>query len=385
MRRCGQPPSRLLRSLPSPSRGEEQGTQARSVRCVPSPPEGEGQGEGSYSEKRRQVAPFLRRDLLAALGAAALLGPRISRAQGKTYRIGLLSVAAAGAGGAQDERRKALVAGLGARGFAEGKDFAFERRFAEGQVERLPDLAAELVRAQVDVIVTEGYPAAYAAKIASSTIPIVVTGAGDPVATGLVEGVARPGGNITGVTELSTELSAKRLEILHDAVPGLRKVAMLWNAADLGMTLRYRAAEDAARVLGFEVETLGVREPDDFDSAFAAMTRERPDGILMVSDVLTQLNRKRVLDFAMAQRVPTIFELSSLVRDGGLMSYGPKQSEIGDRAADLVARILRGARPADLPLELPTRFEFLVNLKTAKALGLTLPQALLIRADEVIE
>jgi len=160
---------------------------------------------------------------------------------------------------------------------------------------------------------------------------------------------------------------------------------MLWNVADLGMTMRYRAAEDAARVLGIKVQTLGVREPNDFEHAFSEMTRDKPDAILMVSDALTNLNRKRVVEFAKNQRLPTIFENSSLVRDGGLMSYGPKQSEIGERAAEFVVRILRGARPADLPLELPTRFEFLVNLNTAKALGLTIPPTLLARADEVIE
>ena len=232
---------------------------------------------------------------------------------------------------------------------------------------------------------TFGYPAALAAKVSANETPTVVFGAGDPVATGLVEGLARPGGYLTGVTELSTELSAKRLEILKDAVPGLRLVAMLWNAADLGMTLRYRAAEDAARALGIKVQTLGVREPNDFEQAFTEMTRQRPDAILMVSDALTLLNRKRVVEFAAATRLPTIFEAAALVREGGLMSYGPKQSAIGERVAEFVVRILRGARPADLPLELPTRFEFFINLKTAKALDLTLPPTLLARADEVIE
>jgi putative tryptophan/tyrosine transport system substrate-binding protein len=251
--------------------------------------------------------------------------------------------------------------------------------------ERLDGLAAELTAARVDVLVTFSYPAALAAKKATKDVPIVVVGAGDPVATGLVDGLARPGGNITGVTELSTELSAKRLEILRDALPALTRVAMLWNAADLGMTLRYRSAEGAARVLGIKVQTLGVREPDDFDHAFAEMARERPDAILMVSDVLTILNRKRVVEFASSNRLPTIFETGALVRDGGLMSYGPKQSAIGEIAAGLVARILRGARPADLPLELPTHFELLINLKTAQALGLALPPTLVARADEVIE
>ena len=325
-----------------------------------------------------------RRAFITLLGSAAAW-PLAASAQppGEIYQVGLLSGAAAI--GATDERRKALIGGLAARGFVEGRNFVLEQRWANAQIERLGGLAAELVAAHMDVIITFGYPAALAAKVTAKNIPVVVTGAGDPVAAGLVEGLSRPGGNLTGVTELSTELSAKRLEILKDALPNLRSVAMLWNAADLGMTLRYRAAEDAARVLGVKVQTLGVREPDDFDHAFAEMTRDRPDAILMVSDALTNLNRKRVVEFAKNQRLPTIFEVSALVRDGGLMSYGPKQSEIGERAAEFVVRILRGARPAELPLELPTRFEFLVNLRTARALGLDIPPTLLARADEIIE
>jgi putative ABC transport system substrate-binding protein len=249
----------------------------------------------------------------------------------------------------------------------------------------LSESASALKAANVDVIVTFGYPAALAAKTSAQGVPIVVTGSGDPVATGLAEGLARPGGYVTGMTELSTELSAKRLEILKDALPNLRRVAMLWNAADLGMTMRYKAAETAAKVLGVNVQTLGVREPNDFDEAFAAMTRSPPDAILMVSDALTILNRKRVIDYATANRLPTIYELSSLVRDGGLMSYGANAGAIGERAADFVVRILRGARPAELPLEQPTKFEFVINLKTAKTLGLALPAQLVARADEVIE
>jgi putative ABC transport system substrate-binding protein len=326
-----------------------------------------------------------RREFITLLGGAAAAWPLAAHAQqpGKVYRAGLLSISAPFA--AIDERRKSLIDGLAARGFVEGSNFVLESRYADARSERLPALMAELKAAKVDVIITFSYPAALAAKRATRDIPIVVTGAGDPVATGLVEGLSRPGGNLTGVTEMSTELSAKRLEILKDAVPGLSVVAMLWNADDLGMTLRFRSAENAARVLGVKVQTLGVREPDDFDHAFSEMTRERPDAILMVSDALTILNRKRVVEFAVTQRLPTIFESSALVRDGGLMSYGPKQSAIGERAAEFVARILRGARPADLPLELPTYFEFSINLKTAKALGLTVPPTLIARADEVIE
>jgi putative ABC transport system substrate-binding protein len=326
-----------------------------------------------------------RREFITLLGGAAVAWPLAARAQqpGKIYRVGLLG--AGPAIGPSDERRQTLLTGLAARGFVEGRNLVLEQRFADARAERLGGLATELKQANVDVIVTFGYPAALAAKESARDTPIVVSGAGDPVATGLVEGLARPGGNLTGMTEVSTELSAKRLEILKDALPNLGRVAMLWNAADLAMTLRYRAAESAAHVLGVKVQTLGVREPEDFEHAFAEMTRDRPDAILMVSDALTNLNRKRVVEFAMARRLPTIFENSALVRDGGLMSYGAKQSAIGERTADFVARILLGARPAEMPIEQPTRFEFFINLKTAQALGLALPPTLLARADEVIE
>jgi putative ABC transport system substrate-binding protein len=187
------------------------------------------------------------------------------------------------------------------------------------------------------------------------------------------------------MTEVATELSAKRLELLKETVPGLNRVAMLWNAADLGMTLRYQAAAAATQALAITVQPLGVREPEDFESAFAAMEREPPDAILMVSDALTTLNRMRVIEFAAAHRLPTIFEREDFVRDGGLMSYGPDQGEIFERAASLIDRIFKGAKPAELPLEQPTRFRFVINLKTAAALGLTIPPTLLARADEVIE
>jgi putative ABC transport system substrate-binding protein len=326
-----------------------------------------------------------RREFIFLVGSAAIgwSSEGLAQQPRKIYRVGLLTNGVVI--GATDDRRKNLVAALAAKGFVEGQNLTFEQRSADAQPQRLNGLIDELKAANVDVIVTFGYPPALAAKNSAGVIPVVITGAGDPVATGLVDGLARPGGQLTGVTELSTDLSAKRLEILRDAVPNLRRVAMLWNADDLGMTLRYQAAESAAGVLGVKVQALGVREPDDFDHAFAEMQRDPPQAILMVSDALTMLNRKHVVEFANANRLPTIFEVGAVARDGGLMSYGPKQSEIGERAADLVARILRGARPADLPLELPTRFEFLVNLKTARALGVDLPATLISRADEVIE
>ncbi len=327
-----------------------------------------------------------RREFIFLVGCAAAAWSTEGHTQqpGKrVYRVGLLTNGVLM--GVTDERRKNLVSALGAQGFVEGQNLIFEQRSADAQPRRLDGLVGELKAANVDVIVTFGYPPALAAKNSAGGIPVVVTGAGDPVATGLVDGLARPGGNLTGVTELSTDLSTKRLEILKDAVPKLRNVAMLWNADDLGVTLRYQAAESAAGVLGVKVQALGVREPDDFDRAFAEMQRKPPQAILMVSDALTMLNRKHVVEFANAHRLPTIFEVGAIVREGGLMSYGPKQSEIGEHAAALVARILRGARPADLPLELPTHFEFLVNLKAARELGINLPSTLISRADEVIE
>ena len=249
---------------------------------------------------------------------------------------------------------------------------------------RLPRLVEELVASKVDIIVTLGYPTALAAK-QGTILPVVVYGAGDPVGTGLAASLARPGGNLTGISDASAEVTPKRMELLKQIAPRLRKVAMLWNADDLGMTLRYRASEAGAQALGISVQALGVREPNDFDQAFTAMDRDMPDAILMVSDALTTLNRKRVFEFAAAHRLPAIYEFDFIVRDGGLMSYGPDTDESFDRVAALVDRILKGAKPAELPFEQPTRFRFVLNLKTAKALGLEVPPTLLALADEVVE
>jgi putative tryptophan/tyrosine transport system substrate-binding protein len=234
------------------------------------------------------------------------------------------------------------------------------------------------------VIIAGGYPPALAAK-QGTTLPVVAFFAGDPIGTGLAESLSRPGGNLTGISDVSAEVTPKRLELLKQLVPNLRRVAVLWNADDLGMTLRYRASEAGAQALGVAVQPLGVREPNDFDQAFEAMSRDMPDAILMVADPLTTLNRKRVFEFAVAHRLPAIYELSLFVRDGGLMSYGPDLDESFGRVAALVDRILKGASAADLPFEQPTKFPFVLNLKTAKALGLEIPSTLLARADEVIE
>ena len=275
-----------------------------------------------------------------------------------------------------------LMTGFSRRGYVVGSSLVIERRAAEAHPDRLPRLVDDL-KSEAELIITNSYAAARVVKDRASTPVVAITGA-DPVATGLIDSLAHPGGNITGVGEIAAELSAKRLEVFKDTFPNLRKIAMLWNADDLGMTLRYKAAAAAALTLGFEIQPLGVREPDDFAAAFAAMERDRPDAILMVTDALTALNRRRVFQFAAQQKLPAIYEYACLVRDGGLMSYGPDMDEVYDRAADLAVRILKGARPADLPFEQPTLFHLAINKKTLDALGLMIPAAMLMRADEVI-
>jgi putative ABC transport system substrate-binding protein len=322
-----------------------------------------------------------RRKFITLLGGAAVAWPSVVLAQ-RPSRVGLLSAPApisdnspAGA---------ALIRGLAQHGYTQGRNLVFERRGAEGRLDRLPRLVEELVASKVDVIVANGYPPTLAAK-QGTTIPIVAINAGDPVSTGLVDSLARPGGNLTGISDVSAELTPKRMELLRMMAPGLRRVAILWNAADLGMTLRYRASEAGAKLMGISVQTLGVREPDDFEIAFKTMNSDMPDAILMVTDSLTNLNRKRVFEYVAAHRLPAIYEFEPLARDGGLMSYGPDFNESFGRVAALVDRVLKGAKPADLPFEQPTRFKLVINLKTARALGRDIPPTLLALADEVIE
>jgi putative tryptophan/tyrosine transport system substrate-binding protein len=236
----------------------------------------------------------------------------------------------------------------------------------------------------VDVIVITSYLAALAAK-QGTALPIVAGFTGDPLGTGLVKNLTRPGGNMTGISDFASDLTPKRMELLKEVRPGLRRLAILWNEGDPGMTLRYRASEAGAKVMGIDIQPLGVRAPDDFENAFAAMNREMPDAILMVSDALTFLNHKRVFEFAAAHRLPAMYEFAFYVRNGGLMSYSPDLDDMFDRIASLVDRILKGEKPGELPFEQPTRFTFAVNLKTAKELGLTVPPTLLAIADEVIE
>ena len=328
-----------------------------------------------------------RRQVVLALGASALAAPPDVFAQqqpAKVARIGTLRGGSRPAG--PDWRQRwGLVEGLRELGWVEGQNIIIEDRWADANTDRLPALAVELVRLKVDVIFAQGWPASVAAKQATRTIPIVTYGAGDPVGAGLVASLAHPGGNITGLGDLATELSAKRLELLKEIVPKLSRVAVLWNSADGGMTARFRNIQSAAPTLAVTVRPLGVQKPDDFEQAFAAMTRERPDALFVVTDILNATNRKRILEFAAQIRLPVMGEVRQWVAEGGLISYGPSFPYLERRAAAIVDKILRGAKPADLPVELPTRIELVVNLKTAKALGLTVPQSILVRADEVIE
>lgn len=323
-----------------------------------------------------------RRAFLALAGGWAVVVPRALLAQAKIYRVGLLNRAAPVSDASPFG--SALVRNFARLGYVQGKNLAFERRGADFQVDRLPRLVEELAESKVDVIIAIGYPAALAAK-QHTQLPVVVFSAGDPVGGGLVDGLARPGGHLTGISDVSAELTPKRMELLKEVAPALRRIAVLWNADDVGMTLRYQASESGARAMGIGVQALGVRRPADFDGAFDALNRDKPDALLVVADGLTSTNRKRIFDFVATHRLPAIYEEAFLVRDGGLMSYGPDLDESLGRVAGLVDRVLKGAKPADLPFEQPTLYRLAVNLKTARAIGLELPSSFLLRADEVIE
>jgi putative ABC transport system substrate-binding protein len=270
-------------------------------------------------------------------------------------------------------------------GYVEGENLAIEYRWAEGKAERLPALAAELVRLGVDVIVTAGAPAITAAKEATTTIPIVMTSSQNAVGDGLVASLSHPGGNVTGRSVYAPELTSKRLELLKEAVPGLSRVAVLWNVRNPGNPAQYREAEAAARILGLGIESLDVRIPDDLEAGAARVAAAGAGAILILSDSATITHREQIAAAAQRQHLPTMFANKAYLAGGGLMSYGPDIVESFRLAANHVDKILKGARAADLPVEQPTRFELAINLRSAAALGLELPQSLLLRADEVME
>jgi putative ABC transport system substrate-binding protein len=328
---------------------------------------------------------MMNRRTFASLAGGAVLCmalTTVAQQSGKVWRIGFL---AKGPRPPDGNVPAPLRNALQALGYLEGKDISFEGRWAEMRTERLAVLAGELVALKADLIVSLGAEAAEAAKQASSAIPIIVVNAGDVVETGLVSSLARPGGNVTGVNDQSAVLSAKRLELLKELVPAATRVAVLWNAKSRAMTLRYREIEKAAQALRVGIEPLGVSEPDDFDAALTAMNRTRPDALMMVTDALTNLNRQRVIDYAATHRIPAVYEYGYLVQAGGLMSYGGDMGENYKLAADYVSKVLKGAKPGDLPVEQPNRYFLVINLKTAKALGITIPQSLQLRADELIQ
>jgi putative ABC transport system substrate-binding protein len=323
-----------------------------------------------------------RREFIALLGGAAAW-PLAARAQqaGKVYRIGLFSAGT-------DTGRKtwlALADGLRELGWIEGKNVLFERRFAENQLDRLPGLAAELVRLDVDLIVTGGTLAPLAAKQATATIPIVMGAAGDPVGSRLVASLARPGGNVTGLSLMAPDLGGKRLELLKEILPGISRVAVLWNAANPYPALVFRETQAAAQALRIELQSLEVRGPGDLDSALDAAIQKRVDALIAVEDPLTTTHRKQIADFTASNRLPAIYGLREFAEAGGLMTYGANISDLFRRAAGYVDKIFKGAKPANLPVEQPTKFELVINLKTAKALGLTVPLIMQMTADEVIE
>jgi len=322
--------------------------------------------------------------LLLILALCSLLGPLSASAQqaNKVPRIGVLW------GGPAEFARPYVEAGrrvLGELGYVEGKDFTAEYRFGERRPGAVDALAAELAQLKVNVIVAAGDPAIHAARRATTTIPIVMVAAGDPVRGGLVASVARPGGNITGMTFLSRELAAKRLEILKEAVPTASRVAVLWNPDNPGGLLGFQATQAAAETLRLTLQSLEVRTATDIEPAFRAMADGHAQTIIVLTDPLTSSLRGRIADLATKSRLPIMCELREFTDWGGLISYGPSLLSMAQRTATYIDKILKGAKPSDLPVEQPTKFELVINLKTAKALGLTIPQSVMIRADEVIQ
>jgi putative ABC transport system substrate-binding protein len=326
-----------------------------------------------------------RREFITLIGGSAVwsLATRAQPAR-KVYRIGLL-LPGTSAIVAKNPRVTALLQELRALGWIEGQNVVFERRLAEGQLGRLDELAADLVRSNVDVIITAAAPAAMAAKEATSTIPIVILDPGDPVGTGLVQSLARPGGNVTGVTSIAPDLAAKRLALLKETVPALTMVAVVFNAAIPPAEIAMTELRAAAQKLNLQILSVAARAQNGLKEALARLADERPDGLLVFPDPLTFSNQDAIVNFTIERKIPALFGAKEFAEIGGLMSYGPSYPGMFRRGAYFVDRILNGARPADLPVEQPTRFELVINLKTAKALDLTVPTTLLARADEVIE
>jgi putative ABC transport system substrate-binding protein len=326
-----------------------------------------------------------RRDIIAVFAGISLVDPRaaLSQQAKKTWRIGFLG------DGPRAERApislEPFLDGLRQLGYAIGEDVLIEERWSEGDISRHGSLAAELVGLKVDVIVTHGIPAATATHAATQTIPIVVAAAPDLVRTGLAASLARPGGNVTGLTDLVIEFAEKEIQVLRDALPQLRRVSILWNKTNPGALLTFEATRRAAEKAGLVITTVGIASREQIESGIAQAARDRPDGLIVIHDTLTTGYRRQVAAAALKHGLPSICASSPFVEAGGLIAYAPNLPSLFKRAATFVDRILRGAKPADLPIEQPTKFELRINLNTAKALGITIPPTLLAWADEVIE
>jgi putative tryptophan/tyrosine transport system substrate-binding protein len=323
-----------------------------------------------------------RRTFIVLLGGAAAAWPLAARAQQprKVWRLGVLQP-----GAPPEPLLETIKDGLRDLGYMEGRDIVFEVRWAEGKHDRLAGLAAELVGLKVDVIYAFTTSPALAARGATTTTPIVFSGVGDPVGTGLVASLAHPGGNATGLSVLATELAGKRLEMLREIIPTVSRVAMLWNHTNPSMVLRANETQDAAAKLGVTVQSIGVHDLIDFEGAFTAVTDGHAAALLILADPFTMANRKRVVEFAAQRGLPAIYEIRQFVDAGGLISYGPSVPAMQRRVAGYLDKIFKGAEPSDLPVEQPTKFELVINIKTARALGLEIPPTLLSLADEVIE
>jgi putative ABC transport system substrate-binding protein len=326
-----------------------------------------------------------RRTFMSGVTLGLLAAPVAARAQqpGKVYRVGILTNKASDP--AETRLWQAFRSGLRERGWIEGQNIQIEFRAADGNTARLPELAADLVRLKVDLIVARSSIFAQPAKEATSAIPIVFLNHADPVGTGHVASLARPGGNITGLAVLMTDLAPKGLELLVSAVPVAKRIAVLWNPDTPSHTPALKALEDAGRPLQVQLQAVGARTAPELEGAFAAMARARAQAVLVLGTAIFLAERQRVAELAIKHRLPTMSNLKDLVEAGGLMSYGPNWDDLYRRGAIYVDKILKGAKPADLPVEQATKFELVINLKTAKALGLTIPPSLLQRADQVIE
>ena len=332
----------------------------------------------AYPELSRRIQNRKRGGIVAIVVTLVMCGAVAQAQQPKVPRVGILFM-----GGKDQPHLETLKKGLSELGYSEGKNIILEYRYAEGRYDRLHELATEFVRDKVDVIVTTSTISAQAARQATRTIPIVMT-SGNPLGQGLADSLAKPGGNVTGLTVLPFDLAGKRVELLKETFPKAYRVATLWSSRDMLSTRGFKETQNAAKAFAMELYSMELREAEDIDKAFAEMPKKRVDAVLVVISPLMTLHSKRIVELALKHRLPGMYPTRQFVEESGLMAYGPLISDLYYRAATYVDKILKGAKPADLPIEQPTKFEFIINLKTAKQIGATIPPNVLARADKVI-